>query len=402
MTTRPGVAAACVALAFLCAAPRGVEAADPGARLAALRKEIAEREAKARELGKQAEGSLGQLEAVDRELTETRLGAKLLRQREREAAAEAEAAKQGAANAARALAETERGLEARLVALYKWNATGGPASLWTASDLASFARRREGLARIVAQDRALFERHARARATYQARRAESEGRLREVSDARKEAAEHEERARRQLVERRNMVALLRTRAAREEKAAGELRAAAQSLEDAIRRLPKSEPARASRAPDLASRSPDSSGSAAPVPGFSGEGLAAGRTPRPVGGRIRAGFGRQVDPEFKTQTLRTGVEIEAPAGTPVQAIAPGRVLFAGWFRGYGQMVIVDHGGGDLSVSGYLEEVHVAAGDSVAAGQPIGSVGETGSASGPGLYFEIRHDGKAVDPALWLAK
>ena len=84
------------------------------------------------------------------------------------------------------------------------------------------------------------------------------------------------------------------------------------------------------------------------------------------------------------------------------MASGRVLFAGWFRGYGQMVIVDHGGGDLSVSGYLDEALVAAGDSVALGQPIGSVGETGSASGPGLYFEIRHDGKAVDPALWLEK
>ena len=123
---------------------------------------------------------------------------------------------------------------------------------------------------------------------------------------------------------------------------------------------------------------------------------------PVAGRVRAGFGRQVDPEFKTATLRTGIEIAAPAGTAVNAIAAGRVLFAGWFRGYGQMVILDHGSGDLSVSGYLDEIRVAAGDSVAAGQPIGSVGETGSSSGPGLYFEIRHDGKAVDPQLWLAK
>jgi septal ring factor EnvC (AmiA/AmiB activator) len=182
-----------------------------------------------------------------------------------------------------------------------------------------------------------------------------------------------------------------SRAAREEKAAAELRAAAQSLEDAIRRLPKSEP-KSARAP-IPSGPPGIRPDAA---------LAPGRTPRPVAGRIRAGFGRQIDPEFKTATLRTGVEIEAPAGAPVQAIAPGRVLFAGWFRGYGQMVIVDHGGGDLSVSGYLDEVHVAAGDSVAAGQPIGAVGETGSASGPGLYFEIRHDGKAVDPTVWLAK
>jgi septal ring factor EnvC (AmiA/AmiB activator) len=67
-----------------------------------------------------------------------------------------------------------------------------------------------------------------------------------------------------------------------------------------------------------------------------------------------------------------------------------------------MVIVDHGAGDLTVSGYLDEALVAAGDSVAPGQPIGTVGETGSASGPGLYFEIRHEGKPVDPGLWLEK
>jgi len=365
-----------------------VAAADQGQRLESLRKEIEAREAKARELGKQAQGYLGELEAVDRELAETRRGAKLLREREREATRELGVARSGADAAARALAATERGLEERLVALYKWNASGGVAALWSAGDFASFARRREGMARIVAQDRSLFAKHARERGEFQARSRESEALLREVSEARREAASHEERARQRLVERRNMVALLKRRAEREEQAAGELRDAASQLEDAIRRMPKSAPsAPAARGGEL---------------GAEGPGLARGKTSRPVAGRMRAGFGRQTDPEFQTQTLRTGIEIAAPAGSSVLAVSPGRVLFAGWFRGYGQMVIVDHGAGDLSVSGYLDEVHVAAGDSVALGQPIGSVGETGSASGPGLYFEIRHDGKAVDPALWLEK
>lgn len=380
-------AIACVALLLAGAA----RAADEGDRLSALRKQIEEREAKARELGQQAEGYLGELEAVDRELAETRRGAVLLRAREREAKQELAVARKGADEAARALARTESGLEARLVALYKWNASGGVASLWSAGDFASFARRREGMARIVAQDRALFARYARERADFQARRRESESLLREVGEARREAVSREERARQRLVERRNMVALLKTRADREEKAAGELRDAAARLEDAIKRM-------AAEAPK-ATRAPTASRSATAV---SGEGLARGATPRPVAGRMRAGFGRQIDPEFQTQTLRTGIEIAAAAGAPVLAVAPGRVLFAGWFRGYGQMVIVDHGAGDLSVSGYLDEVLVAAGDSVAPGQPIGAVGETGSASGPGLYFEIRHEGKAVDPTLWLEK
>ncbi|MEX2206703.1 MAG: peptidoglycan DD-metalloendopeptidase family protein [Myxococcota bacterium] len=387
--------AALLAAAWLALSPVAAFAADPGQRLESLRKEIEEREAKARELGARAEGYLGELEAVDRELAETRRGAKLLREREREATRELAVARSSAFEAARALAATERGLEQRLVALYKWNATGGVATLWSAGDFASFARRREGMARIVAQDRALFAKHARERGEFERRGRESEALLAEVGDARREAVAREERARQRLVERRNLVGLLKGRAEREEKAAAELRDAADQLEAAIRRMPKSRPSEpAARAPGLAS--------APETQGLAGAGLARGQTSRPVAGRVRAGFGRQVDPEFKTQTLRTGIEIAAPAGTPVLAVAPGRVLFAGWFRGYGQMVIVDHGGGDLSVSGYLDETVVAAGDSVALRQPIGSVGETGSASGPGLYFEIRHDGKAVDPALWLDK
>jgi septal ring factor EnvC (AmiA/AmiB activator) len=370
-----GAARAALAL-LLVALPAAAPAQT--SRLEQLRSEIEAREAKARDLGKQAEGYLGELEAVDRELTETRKSAKLLRAREREASEELVGARRGVDRSARALKETERGLDARLVALYKRDATGGQSSLFVASDFMSFARRREGLARIVEQDRELFARHARARAEFQASREQSEALLREVAEARREATTREQNARERLVQRRNLVASLRTRAAREEKAAAELRAAAAHLEETLRRMPTSPPA------------------------ARGTGLVRGGTPRPLAGRVRAGFGRQIDREFKTETLRTGIEIAAPAGSPVTAIAPGRVLFAGWFRGYGQMVILDHGGGDLSVSGYLEEVHVAAGDSVAAGQPIGSVGETGSASGPGLYFEIRHDGKAVDPLLWLAK
>ena len=369
-------AAAALALLALAGAARSARAQQ--SRLEELKKEIEEREAHARSLGAQAEGYLGEIEGVDRELTEVRKSAVLLRQREKDAGAELAVARKGVDQSARALAETERGLEKRLVALYKWDLAGGRATIFTAADFMSFTRRREGLARILEQDRALFARFARERSAYEASRARSEALVRESADARREAAAHEQKARERLIQRRNLVASLKSRAAREEKAAAELRSAAAHLEETLRRMPVTQPP---------SR---------------GAGLVRGATPRPVAGKVRAGFGRQVDPEFKTATLRTGIEIAAAQGAPVNAIAAGRVLFAGWFRGYGQMVILDHGNGDLSVSGYLEEIRVAAGDSVAAGQPIGSVGETGSSSGPGLYFEIRHEGKAVDPQLWLAK
>jgi septal ring factor EnvC (AmiA/AmiB activator) len=82
------------------------------------------------------------------------------------------------------------------------------------------------------------------------------------------------------------------------------------------------------------------------------------------------------------------------------VAAGRVRFAGWFHGYGRMVILDHGGGYFSVSGHLDQVSVENGQLVPAGAVLGTVGETGSLAGPRLYFEIRKGGDALDPREWL--
>jgi septal ring factor EnvC (AmiA/AmiB activator) len=82
------------------------------------------------------------------------------------------------------------------------------------------------------------------------------------------------------------------------------------------------------------------------------------------------------------------------------VADADVRFAGWFRGFGRLVILDHGAEYFSVSGHLAEMSVAVGDRVARGGVIGAVGETGSLSGPKLYFEIRRGGEPLDPRDWL--
>ncbi|MFQ5697829.1 MAG: murein hydrolase activator EnvC family protein [Myxococcota bacterium] len=238
-------------------------------------------------------------------------------------------------------------------------------------------RTRSGLERVVAQDRRLFARHRRARATLAAARARAESLVAELASARREVARREDRIRQRLAERRNRVALLRTRSTLERRAAKELRAAAARLSEALDSLPRGSP-----------------------PGV-GSGLVRGKVPPPVSGAVRLGFGRQHDPEFNTETLHNGVEIAADPGAPVAAVADGRVLFAGWFRGYGRIVILDHGRGDVTVSAHLDQLRVKAGDAVVQGDEIGTVGETGPLSGPGLYFEIRVDGKPVDPEQWLA-
>ena len=125
----------------------------------------------------------------------------------------------------------------------------------------------------------------------------------------------------------------------------------------------------------------------------------GGLPWPVEGRVLIGFGRRKHPRFETYTLHNGVELDAPPGTPVHAVHEGRVVFADRFLGYGLMVIVDHGRKHHSLYAQLADLAVAPGQTVAAGTLVGTTG-TGGADGPGLYFEMRYQGRPEDPLEWL--
>ena len=136
------------------------------------------------------------------------------------------------------------------------------------------------------------------------------------------------------------------------------------------------------------------------PAQSGFGALKGRLPLPAAGRIEVGFGKVVNPRFSTVTVQKGLDLRAPSGAPVHAVAPGQVAWAGWMRGYGNLLIVDHGDGYHTVMAHLGSIAVGVGEPVAAGQQVGEVGDTGSLKGAYLYFEIRQKGIAADPAVWL--
>jgi septal ring factor EnvC (AmiA/AmiB activator) len=95
-----------------------------------------------------------------------------------------------------------------------------------------------------------------------------------------------------------------------------------------------------------------------------------------------------------------VFIRAPGGTDVKAIAPGRVVFADWMRGYGNLLILDHGDGYLSIYGNNESVLKRVGDGVHAGDAVATVGASGGGEASGLYFETRFQGRPFDPVPWL--
>ncbi|MDO5563289.1 MAG: peptidoglycan DD-metalloendopeptidase family protein [Synergistaceae bacterium] len=126
----------------------------------------------------------------------------------------------------------------------------------------------------------------------------------------------------------------------------------------------------------------------------------GRLQWPAQGSISSTFGTRIHPVFKTKITHTGLDISAPKGTPVVAADSGEVLYTGWMRGYGQVIIVDHGANLTTVYAHLSQIECKEGAKVSRGATIGRVGSTGVATGNHLHFEVRVNGDAVDPMRYL--
>jgi murein DD-endopeptidase MepM/ murein hydrolase activator NlpD len=120
---------------------------------------------------------------------------------------------------------------------------------------------------------------------------------------------------------------------------------------------------------------------------------------PVRGRLTSGFGWRVHPITHVRTFHEGIDIAAPLGTPVYAMADGVVLYAGPARGFGNEVVLSHPGGVTTVYGHMSRILVLSGP-VRAGQVIALVGSEGDSTGPHLHAEVRVDDRPVDPVAWL--
>jgi len=119
----------------------------------------------------------------------------------------------------------------------------------------------------------------------------------------------------------------------------------------------------------------------------------GRLTPPVHGKVISLF---------KERGQNGIEIQSAMGTEIRAVLPGKVLYADWFKGFGNIVIIDHGDHVFTVSGYCSQLLKKTGEEVTQGEAIGLVGSAGSLKGPSLYFEIRHQGKAQDPMDWISQ
>ena len=359
-----------------------VSAEEQREELERLRVSIEEKRQKVGEHERRERQLLEELEGVDRVLIR-------FREERSEAWSQAQQARVALAATEEPIAtlqaqvETyQRRLTTRARALYKMGAEGPLRFLFSAGSLPERLSRVSALRALVAHDENLVALYRENQQALEASTRTARVAAGEHDSAVAELRERTQNLSNEQAKKLQILARVRGDRSRERSLLIEMEVAARALEETLRNL--------ARAPTQ--RSPGPTGLAF--------GSRKGLLQPPVDAQLSQGFGRVVDTRFQTQTFSRGVEFAAPLGAPVRAVAMGEVRYSGWFRGYGRIVILDHGDGFFTVSGHLERVDVDLGQWVNEGAPIGVVGETGSLDGPSLYFEIREAGEPVDPSEWL--
>jgi septal ring factor EnvC (AmiA/AmiB activator) len=347
--------------------------AQIGDRLAALQREAAD-------LARQSRTLLGQLRQLE---LERDLQVERARRADAAVASGAAAFEESTARL-RALEQTRLAqlpqLERRLVDLYKNGRQGYAVRLAAARSARDFARSLRLVSSLAFMNQQQIAEHRKTLEALRRERAESAAQLlrlqadQSAADRARLAADRAVASRtallRSIDERRDLTAQL----------AGELQAAGDRLRAQISSLESRDSTAASSVPSASLAQ------------------ARGALSWPLAGRVTTLFGEGADRPGQF-AVRNGIEIEAAADTPVLAVSDGIVAYADPFVGFGTLVIVDHGGRSYSLYGYLRSATVAKGDTVREGAELGRVG-TAPAGAPGLYLEVRVDGRPVDPVQWL--
>jgi murein hydrolase activator len=335
----------------------------------------------------QTRQSLAKIEA---ELEKRNQQLKLAEARLVSLASEIAAKKIEAENLEASMTQRRELLHKRAAALYRWQRSGGPnLALSTEGSPGHFFRRRRYLETAIDFDQELLAKlheESRRHARVQEELARNKDQLNEQQRAitRAQQAVSKEAEKRKVL----LASLTRERESR-------LRSLKQ-MESAALRLQK-------MMEEIARRSAVRKRESPPAPSTgAGLDIVRGRLEWPVTGRVIAPFGKYKHPEFAAEVNRKGIDFDAAMGQNVQAVERGRIVYADQFSGYGRMVIVDHGERYYSIYGHLSEILKKTGEEVRRGEALGRVGDSDSIDGTKLYFELRKDGRSLDPLPWFQK
>jgi septal ring factor EnvC (AmiA/AmiB activator) len=376
------------------------ELGDKEQALQQTQKRLKEERAKAADARKREASLLAELEAIDRRLAEKRKQVALLDTRIRRSVDEMGELQRDIGRLEGQRAGQEDAMAQRLRAMYRLQAQGGALPvLLSGDDPVAQAVRLRHLATLATVDARMIREYRLTSEGLADRKDRLEARRKELSALRSEAESERAEADREAGKRRIILARVKDERAYHDRMVGELSEATRRLEAFVRDL--QERRRVAKIPPPAAKAPKSvpAPSESSAPGV-GLGAMRGRLGWPAEGRVVEEYGARVNPRFGTKTFRNGIDIDAVEGSGVHAVYPGHVLYTGWFRGYGNLIIVDHGNEYYTLYAHVADIKVAEGDDVKQGQVIATVGDTGSLQGPRLYFEVRYQGKPQDPAQWL--
>lgn len=277
-------------------------------------------------------------------------------------------------------------LKRRLVDIYEYGDLTYVDALIAARSFSEFVERWEDLRLLIAAN----QRAVRARKAAEARVAAVEADLEGTRLQLQQEEQAQDEARSQLGsladERRNLVTLAGTRRRTVATQVAEMEDLSAAEEASLEGLILER-----------ERELESQQRAAGIAGGGDHSGSAGMFSWPVTGTITSPFGWRSNPFGGAPEFHQGLDIAAPTGTTVTAAAGGTVIMAQWYGGYGNYILIDHGGGYSTGYGHLSAIYVSTGQSVQRGQAIGAVGSTGQSTGPHLHFEVRIAGKPVDPA-----
>ncbi len=356
--------------------------------LGGLRKKIQEEKQKIKDITKKESSVISQLYTLDHNLAEKEKELKGFKQKLGAVNQKVQKANQDLTTLTQTIDAQEDLLMTRLVALYKFRETEMPQLLFSSRSYEDFWSTRRYLTSIVEQDRTLIEDYRKRKGAVGDHRTQLKEDEQEIQLLKRKTEQKKAEIQKDLGQKGRLLESVRQEKQTHLASIKELEAASAQLQGLINRLEK----------ELQERARERAFS----PAGKGFGLLRGKLPHPVAGKVLSNFGKNENPKFNTFSVQKGIEIEAPMGAGIRAIYDGRVLYSDWFKGYGKILIIDHGEGYYTLSGHASSLLKGVGEEVRGGEVVALVGDTGSLKGSCLYFEIRQRGKPLDPLEWLSK
>ncbi|HWR73863.1 MAG TPA: peptidoglycan DD-metalloendopeptidase family protein [Nitrospirota bacterium] len=380
--------AALVLIACVSGAAGAESVIDKKKELQRIKREMEEKKRRIRTAGKRERSVLGELEKIDRAVQSRNAELARGERRLRDTEASLAEVEVGAAVVEKDLARIKDLYRSRVRAFYRMGRSGYAVGIFTSGNMSSAVKRMKYLEIVAEHDRRVIEEYQKTLSTYSQRQAEIAEHRAEIALQREEIRGYQKALAAQRQKKADLLSRVRKEKELYEAVYTELEESSEDLWTLIKRE-EEEKRKAAQARRTALPPP-----AASAPGRGG-------LPWPVHGKIVTPYGKQRHPQFGTVVFRRGIEIEVREGEQVRAVSSGRVIFADWVKGYGKLLILDHGTAFYTLYGYLSRLDVQKGASIAGGQVIGLAGETGSMKGSKLYFEIRRHGETEDPLAWLA-